>query len=67
MKYIFSKLKKNDTSNVILRGNSLDLLSMVITICCSVGNSISKEKGISYDNAIKLIVESIQEGYKSVK
>lgn len=48
-------------------GDVLDMLVFITTMCGATAEKISKEKNMDYEDAIKFVIDSIEEGYNSLK
>lgn len=66
MEIIFA-IKKRKTGKVKSIGNTLDLLSLLVSISKTLAERIAKEKEISKENAERLVVECINDGMKTVQ
>ncbi|WP_368280230.1 hypothetical protein [Enterocloster citroniae] len=51
---------------VLLKGDSLKLLTLLVSASKSVAEIIAKEKNIDIDSAIYFVTESIEQGYKTL-
>ena len=65
MTFIFS-YKTNKKLKVFANGGTLGTLTLIIAICRSVAEEISKERGVELEQAIKFINECIEDGYESL-
>lgn len=65
MTFIFS-FKANKKLKVFANGGTLGTLTLIIAICRSAAEKISKERGMELEQAIKFINECIEEGYESL-
>ncbi|RGO47664.1 hypothetical protein [Dorea formicigenerans] len=48
-------------------GDVLDILVFITTMCEAAAEKISKEKNMDYEDAIKFVVDSIEEGCNLLK
>lgn len=61
MKYVLLRLNQNENVKINRKGNSLELLTMLVAATSMTAKTISKEKNISFDKAVQVIYESIKE------
>ena len=54
-------IKMKNTSNVLVCGNALQLLTMTTVVYKAVSARIAKEKGICKEEAEKLVIESLKD------
>lgn len=66
MEFIYA-IKSKRTGRVKIAGNTLNVLTLLVAISKAIVEKVSKEKGISMEEAEKLIVESIDDGMKTIK
>lgn len=66
MNFIFCFNKRKKAKGYV-KGNTLDLMILTVTICRIVAERIAEENGMELEQAIKFINESIKEGYGSLK
>ncbi|MFR3727640.1 hypothetical protein [Lacrimispora sp.] len=62
-----SCLKVKQKAKVHMAGGTLDLLTLVVAICKTIAERISKEKGLNLDESMKFVVQSIEDVYKTLK
>ena len=65
MGFIFA-IKSKGTGRVKIVGNTLNVLTLLVTISKAIVEKVSKEKGISMEEAENFVVESIADGMKTI-
>lgn len=65
MRFIMCFQKKHKVK-VINKSNTLDSLVMLVAICKAVTEKIAIEKGMKMEEALRFVVDSICESYKSL-
>ena len=65
MGFIFSLMRRK-IGRVKIVGNTLNVLTLLVAISKAIVEKVSKEKGISMEEAENLVVESIVDGMKTV-
>lgn len=66
MKLIFACIK-NQKAKVKAVGKTLDLLTLFVAISKCLVERISKDKGVSLDEAENILVDCMKDGMKSLK
>lgn len=66
MKIIFATLK-SEKAKVKTVGKTLNLLTLLVAISKYLAERVSKEKGVSIEEAEDIVVDCIKDGIKTVK
>jgi len=59
-------LKKSQKGKVFARGNTLNLLLMIVAISKAVAERIAIEKNLDIDQAIRFLCDCIVEGHETL-
>lgn len=66
MKIIFATLKGKN-AKVKSVGKTLDLMTLLVAISKCLSERISKERGVSIEEAEDIVVDCIKDGMKTIK
>lgn len=66
MEIVFA-CSKNKKAKVKAIGKTLNLMTLLVVISKCLAERISKEKGVSLDEAENIVVDCIKDGMKTVK
>lgn len=67
MKFLLGIKRKNETASVLTNAKTLELLTLITAESNLIAEYLTKEKGISKEQAIQFITECIKDGYKTVR
>ena len=59
-------INKNDKAKVKAVGKTLSLLTLLVAISKCLAEKISKEKGVSMEEAENIVVDCIKDGIKTI-